>query len=679
MQDKLYDKLEKLLKKEKSFLDQEGALLKSAVIDSAYKIEPKLIELLLEDAEVKKKFFSEIKKHWVFNINEFVAYIQDKHFLNDSYTQYQNKIGLNIGGKFLNERKEVSLVWPFKDCVLEGGMIKEDEKRKEIFFNEILAHDEIDKLYSPKVLTNWKRYTQKGTASAKATAVREEKVKEIKRDKDGTIRENLIIKGNNLLALHSLKQEFQGKVKLIYIDPPYNTGNDSFSYNDSFNHSTWLTFMKNRLEVARELLRDDGVLFVQIDDTEQAYLKILLDEVLGKENFISNISWQRAPEGRTVLGQSATFIINSKEEIIVYAKNSKKLSKGLKSKKRVDATEKVLKQYNMYFEKEGERKLVKEIKTTRGNKIKIFKHSNFKIKKIPSSELNNERIENFKKLSRIAAQQEESTLQQMILKSIDKDKLYSVEYIPQSGKHKGKDKKSYYLNGGIILRLSDYAETDGDRIYRLSDMNDFWSHDEIQVTGISQEGNVTLRRGKKPERLIQRIIDLSSQKNDIILDFFLGSGTTCSVAHKMGRQYIGIEQLDYGSNDIVARINNVINGDQSGISKAVNWQGGGDFIYCELMKYNQKFIGDIEKAKNTKALLKIWEEIKEKSFLDYMVKPEEFDKSIQEFKKLSINKQKETLIQLLNKNQLYVNLSEMGDKEFKVSEEDKKLNWEFYK
>ena len=148
---------------------------------------------------------------------------------------------MRIGNKLLSERDEVVLDWPFKDCVLEGGMTKEDEKRKEIFFNEILAQDEIDQLFSPKVLTNWKRYTKKG----------EEKVKELKRDKDGTIRENLIIKGNNLLALHSLKQEFQGKIKLIYIDPPYNTGNDSFGYNDSFNHSTWLTFMRNRLQVQR--------------------------------------------------------------------------------------------------------------------------------------------------------------------------------------------------------------------------------------------------------------------------------------------------------------------------------------------------------------------------------------------------------------------------------------------
>ena len=196
MVEKFDKKLEELLKADERFIDKEGGLLKSEVIDKAYKIDKKLIENLLDDKDVKQKFFVDIKGHWVFNINDFVEFIQDKNFMEDGGTKFKNKIGLNIGGKFLNERNEVALAWPFKDCVLEGGMTKEDEKRKEIFFNEILAQDEIDKLLAPKVLTNWKRYTAKS----------EEKVKEIRRDKDGTIRENLIIKGNNLLALHSLKK-----------------------------------------------------------------------------------------------------------------------------------------------------------------------------------------------------------------------------------------------------------------------------------------------------------------------------------------------------------------------------------------------------------------------------------------------------------------------------------------
>ena len=251
MQNNFYQKLIELLKTDPRFVDEEGELVKAAVIDRAWKIDHELIRLLLREIDVKVKFFDEIKGHWVFNFNTFIDYISDKNFLASSYTRFRNKIGLNIDGKFLRERGEVSLVWPYKDCVLEGGQTKEEEKRKEIFFNEILAQDEIDRLFDQKVLTHWKRYTVDG----------EQRVTAIKRDENGVIRENLIIKGNNLLALHTLKNQFRGKVKLIYIDPPYYTGNDSFGYNDNFNHSSWLTFMKNRLEVALNILRKVGFIY----------------------------------------------------------------------------------------------------------------------------------------------------------------------------------------------------------------------------------------------------------------------------------------------------------------------------------------------------------------------------------------------------------------------------------
>jgi len=201
----------------------------------------------------------------------------------------------------------VALAWPYKDCVLEGGQTKEEEKRKEIFFNEVLAQDEINRLLDPKVLTNFTRYTAKG----------KEKVTDFRRDENGVIRENLIIKGNNLLALHTLKTQFREKVKLIYIDPPYNTGNDSFGYNDNFNHSTWLTFMKNRLEVARELLRKDGAIFISCDDNEQAYLKILCDEIFRSENFISQIIVQSNRRGQTYKE-----IAKTHEYLLVYAKSN---------------------------------------------------------------------------------------------------------------------------------------------------------------------------------------------------------------------------------------------------------------------------------------------------------------------------------------------------------------------
>jgi adenine-specific DNA-methyltransferase len=664
----LLDNLKSLLQKDERLVS-EGELLKNKIIELALKLDRDLIKLLLSDEKMKEVFFVDLDGTLIFDKDKFVRFVSNKQFLPDSYTAFKNKIGLiDEKGEFISEKKEVVLSWPYKDCVLEGGMTKEEQKRDEIFWNEILAPDEISRLLDPKVFTNAKRIDAKG----------EHKFDGFRTDENGDIKDNLIIKGNNLLVLHSLKKRFAGKIKLIYIDPPYNTGNDSFKYNDSFNHSTWLVFMKNRLEVAKELLRDDGFIFCQIDDTEQAYIKVLLDEIFTRENFISIITWQRAPEGRTVLGQGSSFITNSKEMILVYAKNAYKISRGEDDKKRIDATEKVLQQYTLVFKSEGNRKLFKEIKDNSGEIIKIYEHKNYEIVRIPSNETNEERIKHFDKLCRIAAQQEESSLQQKILRELKRNVLYSVEYVPRTGRSKGELKKSFYLDGGIILLLKDYAETDGQRIFRIAPMNDFWSHDEIPITGISQEGNVTLRRGKKPEKLIQRIINLVTNKGETVLDYHLGSGTTCAVAHKMGRQYIGVEQLDYGENSAVVRLKNVINGDQTGISKEVGWKGGGDFLYLELMKWNENFVDKIQKAKTKQELKKLWEAMKEKAFLSYKVDIKTIDVHAKDFDDLSIEDQKRFLLECLDKNHLYVNYSEIDDEEYGVSEEDKKVNREFY-
>ena len=288
---KLYDTLEKQLKKENNFVTDNGELKKWVVINKAQNFDAELIGLLLDNKELKKKFFIEVKGILIFNQNLFVQFLEQKNYLNDSYTQYKNKVGLTIDGKYLKQRNEVALVWPFKDCVLEGGQSREEDKREEIFFNEILAQDEITQLLEPKVLINAKTFDKDGEHTFK-DFTRDTEINKKRGLPENTITDNLIIKGNNLLALHSLKKEFTSKVKLIYIDPPYNTGSDSFQYNDNFNESSWLTFMKNRMEVARDLLSDKGVIFVQCDDNEQSYLKILLDEVFKPQNFVETFIWK---------------------------------------------------------------------------------------------------------------------------------------------------------------------------------------------------------------------------------------------------------------------------------------------------------------------------------------------------------------------------------------------------
>ena len=626
-------KLIELLKTDFRFIDDEGELVKAAVIDQAWKIDRDLVKLLLGDTDIKTKFFDEIEGHWIFNINTFIEYVSDNNFLDNSYTRFRNKIGLNIGGKFLREQGEVSLVWPYKDCVLEGGQTKEEEKRKEIFFNEILAQDEISRLFDPKVLTNWKRYTVDG----------EQKVAEIKRDENGTIKENLIIKGNNLLALHTLKKQFRGKVKLIYIDPPYNTGSDSFGYNDNFNHSSWLTFMKNRLEAAHELLAIDGNIFIQIDDFEDAYLKVLMDEIFGREFFRNKITWKRRGGSANPLNR----LNNVVDYILWYSKTNDF-------------------QHNQIFslDDENTKKYIKE----RFNNIDV---NGRRFMKSPLQSPNpRPNLKYDYKGYRIP--ENGWSISHKLMKKWDKEgKLWFPE------------DKNQNINRKIYLDE-----------YKGQPISCLWT--DIKVINPMSKERIEFE-GQKPETLIKRFIKMTTSIGDLVMDFNLGSGTSAAVAHKMGRQYIGIEQLDYGKNDSVIRLQNVIGGkikqkgeifdrvicDKSGISKSVNWQGGGDFIYFELMKYNEAYMDKIQAAKSSGELVKIWKDIAKNSFLNWYVNSEIPEDAVNDFVEIGkgengLEKQKKLLAELLNKNQLYVNLSEIDDKQFNVSDDDKDLNRKFY-
>jgi adenine-specific DNA-methyltransferase len=557
--------------------------------------------LLLDDKELKAKFFLNIKGVLVFNQSLFVQFLEQKNYLNDSYTAYKNKVGLNIDGKYLKQRNEVALVWPFKDCVLEGGQSREEDKREEIFFNEILAQDEITQLLEPKVLTNAKRYNEKA----------EKPLDKFNRNEKGLITDNLIIKGNNLLALHSLKEEFAGQVKLIYIDPPYNTGSDAFKYNDSFNQSTWLTFMKNRLQAALTLLNEKGAIYVHIDHHQLGYLNVLLDEVFGKENKVQIIAIKTAsPAGFKTVNPGP---IDVTEYILFYTKNKSKFEfkKGY-----VPVSYNA--NYNLYLDKDDD---VNKWKFT-PLKEKVISDAGFASeaeakKKYGDlwSSIIKVMIEDFayKNASNVVSVRDPhkptEKLKELMSKSRNEEKV--IEYQREDGS------TMYLYKGGALAFYSNKMQELDGKMEVTELLTDFWNH--ISWAGIANEGGVKLKNGKKPEKLIKQIIELATNENDIVLDYHLGSGTTTAVAHKLNRQYIGLEQLNYGDNDSVTRMKNVVSGDATGISKAVNWKGGGEFVYLELKKYNQTFIEQIESAKDTKAVLKIWEEMKAKSFLNYNV------------------------------------------------------------
>jgi adenine-specific DNA-methyltransferase len=675
--------LYKLLKKDKRLWNEEtkefNETLLKHLIDN---LDEKIIELLLSDIKTKAKFFIQIKDVCVLKQNDLKFFI-DENKLDNSYTQFQNEIGLRVGNKLLSDRDEVVLDWPFKDCVLEGGMTKEDQKRKEIFFNEVLAKDEIDRLEDPKALTNWKRYTKKG----------EEEVKEIKRDKDGTIRENLIIKGNNLLALYSLREQFAGKVKLIFIDPPYGREADTF-YNDNFKNSSWLTYMRNRLIICRELLSDDGVIFVICDDAQQAYLKVLMDdeEVFSRNCFVDTLAVQMSiVQGQKVGAAKEGNIVKNTEFIHIYSKNG---SKRIGKHPLYDITD-YDSHYSIYLESSGSNQY-KEIPLSQ----KVLQNEEIKKELITLgllSEKDDMKLSNAKlkdayiKSDKFRMFVHDNANNIARIHDLDLDENVLTEALPSNRVILYTSKKRTYLigydeNGKIQQRI-----TLADKI-RISDdfrfeygftriRGDWWQNFYLDMGNVEKEGSVKLKNGKKPERLLENIINFITDKDDVILDFFLGSGTTCAVAHKMGRQYIGIEQLTYDENDSIIRLNNVIQGDQTGISKFVKWQGGGDFVYFELAKWNEEARENILKAESLGELEKLFDKLYERYFLNYNVKTKVFRENTikeDEFKELSLDKQKKLFIEMLDMNQLYVNFSERADKKYNLSQEDIDLTEEFY-
>jgi adenine-specific DNA-methyltransferase len=246
--------------------------------------------------------------------------------------------------------------------------------------------------------------------------------------------------------------------------------------------------------------------------------------------------------------------------------------------------------------------------------------------------------------------------------------------------HKGATKNTILWKGGEVVFFSNKVKKVNGQDVSIKYLSDIWT--DISWDGIANEGGVKLKKGKKPERLIERIISMAGLgKNDIVLDFFAGTATTCAVAHKMGCQYIGIEQLDYGDNDSVKRLQNVINGDQSGISKAVNWHGGGNFIYFELAKWNETAKEKILETKSLDELEKLFDELYYKYFLNYNLKIKEFKEKVileKEFKTLPLDEQKKMFLTMLDLNQMYVQKTEMTDEKFGIKKEDQDLTLKFY-
>ena len=645
--------LEELLCQHEEFL-VEGILNKNKLSELARKYDAKLLNVLMREEKIKSHFFSKLEEGiLVFKKDVFLQFLNNKEFLPDSFTAYKTKIGLgNKDGSLLSENHDIVLNFPYKDCILEGGQTKEDIKRSEVFFNETLAPTEITRLLDDKVFTNFKRYDKDG----------EHEVKEIKED------DNFIIKGNNLVVLHSLKKRYAGKVKCIYIDPPYNTGSDSFGYNDKFNHSTWLTFMKNRLVIAKELLCDDGVIFVQCDDNEQAYLKVLMDEIFENKNFINTIAVKMSTPSGVKMSHINKKILKTKEYLLCYAKNSELLNlyPQYMIKDKYDW------EYTHFIEKNNsndisnwEVKNLKDVLVQRGiieNKRQEIEMNNRSFKKfyIENSDL-------------IWARGRHHNIPKEIYEKskLEKNKIFSYEI---------GDEKHYAYRGRRMAFLSktikDCLNKEGDRVKDIAiAICDFWEF--INTGKLFSEGNVEFSNGKKPELILYNILSMVTKEGDLVLDYHLGSGTTAAVAQKMNRRFIGIEQMEYINNITCNRLLSVIKGEQGGVSKTVNWQGGGNFIYCELKNDAQNYKQRVLEAKTTEELLELLKIAKKSSFLSYRIDSKILKEK--EFLELSLANQKQLLLQIVDNNNLYVNYSDIEDKKYETSYCERILNDQFYK
>lgn len=604
-----YDIVLDVLKQDERFFTADGELLRNAVYEASMKMDSTLLRLLYQNETTRARFFTDVDGVSVFDKVGFGWVINNRAFLPDSYTRYKNKIGLiNENGDYISASNDVELVFPYKDCVLAGGQTKDEQERSEIFYNETLAPDEVDRLLYPKALTNIKKYTTKGVVACSTFE-----------DTD-----NLIIKGNNLLGLSSLLKRYENKVKCIYIDPPYNTGNDTFLYNDRFNHSSWLLFMKNRLELARRLLREDGSIFIQCDDFEDSYLKVLMDDIFGRENFRNKITWKR----RGGSANPHNRLNNVTDYILWYSKSDNMDYTPIFSLDD-EKTQQYIKERFKFVDEKGRRYMKSPLQSPNPRPNLMYEYKGYKVPAKGWS-ISKEIMEQWDKEGRLA--------------------------FPED--------KNQNINRKIFLDE-----------YKGQPISSLWT-DIFVINPMSKEAIDFV--GQKPEALIKRIFDMTTSKGDIVLDFHLGTGTTCAVAHKMGRQYIGIEQMDYIEDITLDRMKEIINGDTSGISTDVNWQGGGSFVYCELAKLNQNFVDRIEMTVDDTELVSIWNDMLSTGFISCKINPSDIDLEDVEFTELSLDDKKKILMELLDKNQLYINYCDMEDETFAVSEEDKAFTNSFY-
>lgn len=623
-----YEIVLETLKADERFFTADGELLRNAVYESAMKMDSNLLKLLYQNETTRARFFTDVDGISVFDKVGFGWVVNNRSFLPDSYTRYKNKVGLvNANGDYISTSNDVSLVFPYKDCVLAGGQTKDDQKRSEIFYNETLAPDEVDRLFYPKVLTNAVKYTADGEESVSSFSETD----------------HLIIKGNNLLAISSLLKRYEKRVKCVYIDPPYNpTSNaNTFCYNNTFNRSTWLVFMKTRLEIAKRFLTDDGVLIVAIDKNEQPRLQMLIEEIY-PEYDVDCITVIHNPRGTI----GTNFSYTHEFAIFVTPKGKKSICNRILSEEEIDWSP--LRNWGSESERTDAKNCFYPIIVQDGEIVgfgdvspddyhpqqTVFEDGKYYVYPID--------IKGVERKWRYARQTVESIWSMLRAKKTKTG--YDIELGKNFGVYKTVWTDSRYdasVNGTQLLKsiLPSTTFTYPKSLYNVIDC----------INSVVME-----------------------DKDAIILDFFGGSGTTGHAVMEINkdggnRRFILVEQMDYVKTDTLPR--NVE------IMKKIS--GESAIVYCELAKLNQNFVEQIETATDGE-MIGIWNDMLKTGFISCKVNPSDIDLEDVDFTELSLDDKKRFLMEMLDKNQLYVNYCDMEDETFAVSEEDKAFTNSFY-
>lgn len=623
---------------DKYFID--GTVNKQRVIQDLYNYDSELIAAMLNSDLLKENFTMQVADTTIFQINNLIELFEADEFWKDSYTKYSKKIGLTSGGKFIDECTDVVLDFPYKDTVLKASMSKEDTDKEDLrpeepFLNEIIAKEEIDVLLDKKIFVNAKRYSSEG----------EERTNSFNDD-------NLIIKGNNLLALHTLKERYDGKIKLIYIDVPYyfkkKISGDAFKYNSNFKMSTWLVFLKNRLEIAKELLSEDGSIWINISEDGMHYLKVIADSIFGNDHFVGTIP-RKTRDGKSDVPFNFS---QDFDWLLVY---------------------------------------------TNGNENEAIIGRNVDRNYITTPDFPDRPWRSADLTSQRTIFERPNSNYTIINPKTGKEYLVN----PKRSWAIPKDNFSVYYQAGAIGFPDDYDFMKGEKPFRRV----FKDEDEQKAKPSAVSSDFLLKEfiatvlGKaknksgndeidqlfgrdefdyaKPEMLLKSIIEISTKEEDIVLDFFMGSGTTQAAAMKMNRKFIGIEQMDYTNTISVPRLQKVIEGEQGGISKAVGWQGGGSFVYAELMEKNTGFLKSVMAANSMTELQEVFSRMLETADFDFRVDLDEVRGTIWQ---LPVEDQKRILIKIIDKNQLYYNYSEIDDANVRdlIADTDYAFNQSFY-